>query len=101
MRELLGRLKEQERLLALATEGSDELYDHARHHRAVTRRARGSPDTDRPIVVGPWCGEVGFELLYWIPFVRWLVDRARIEGRRLVVVTRGGADVWYRDLAEP
>ena len=29
VRELLGRLKEQDRLLALATEGSEELRDHA------------------------------------------------------------------------
>ena len=99
MRELLGRLKEQERLLALATEGSQELRDHARHHRAATRRSALLSGSDRPIVVGPWCGEVGFELMYWIPFVRWLVGRTRIEGRRLVIVTRGGADVWYRDLA--
>jgi hypothetical protein len=99
VRELLGRLKEQERLVALATEGAAELHEHAHHHRAATRRAAVLGRSDRPIVVGPWCGEVGFELLYWIPFVHWLVDRARIDGQRLVVVTRGGADVWYRDLA--
>ena len=99
VRELLGRLKEQDRLLALATEGSEELRDHAKHHRAATRRAALLADSDRPIVVGPWCGEVGFELLYWIPFLRWLVERSRIEGQRLVVVTRGGASVWYRDIA--
>jgi hypothetical protein len=98
VRDLLGRGKEQERLLSLATEGSAELQDHARHHRAATRRAALLGRSNRPIVVGPWCGEVGFELLYWIPFVRWLVERARIEGQRLVVVTRGGAGVWYRDL---
>ncbi|HVG56326.1 MAG TPA: hypothetical protein VM846_17940, partial [Vicinamibacterales bacterium] len=99
VRELLGRLKEQERLLALATEGSAELRDHAKHHRAATRRAALLADSDRPVVVGPWCGEVGFELLYWIPFLRWLVERSRIDGQRLVVVTRGGASVWYRDVA--
>jgi hypothetical protein len=99
VRELLGRLKEQERLVALATEGSEELRAHARHHRAATRRAALLGRSDRPVVVGPWCGEVGFELLYWIPFVHWLVERARVEGQRLVVVTRGGADIWYRDLA--
>ena len=98
VRELLGRLKEQERLVALATEGSEELHEHAHHHRVATRRASLLGRSDRPIVVGPWCGEVGFELLYWIPFVHWLVDRARIDGQRLVVVTRGGAEVWYRDL---
>jgi hypothetical protein len=98
VRDLLGRAKEQERLLSLATEGSAELQEHARHHRAATRRAALLCRSDRPIVVGPWCGEVGFELLYWIPFVQWLVERARIEGQRLVVVTRGGAGVWYRGL---
>lgn len=98
VRDLLGRVKEQERLLSLATEGSTELQDHARHHRAATRRAALLGRSDRPIVVGPWCGEVGFELLYWIPFVQWLVERARIEGQRLVVVTRGGAMSWYRGL---
>ena len=98
VRDLLGRAKEQERLLSLATEGSAELQDHARHHRAATRRAALLGRSDRPIVVGPWCGEVGFELLYWVPFVQWLVERARIEGQRLVVVTRGGASVWYRGL---
>lgn len=100
VRELLGRLKEQERRLALATEGSDELRDHVRHHHAVTRRALLLSRSARPVLVGPWCGEVGFELLYWIPFVRWLAERARIEGQRLVVVTRGGADVWYREFAD-
>jgi hypothetical protein len=99
VRELLFRGKEQDRLLSLATEGASELRDHARHHRVVTRRAALLGGSDRPIVVGPWCGEVGFELLYWIPFVRWLIERERIDGQRLVVVTRGGAAVWYRDLA--
>jgi hypothetical protein len=98
VRDLLGRAKEQERLLSLATERSAELQDHTRHHRAATRRAALLGRSDRPIVVGPWCGEVGFELLYWIPFVQWLVERAHIEGQRLVVVTRGGASVWYRGL---
>ena len=98
VRDLLGRAKEQDRLLSLATEGSTELHEHARHHRSATRRAALLGRSDRPIVVGPWCGEVGFELLYWIPFVHWLVERAHIEGQRLVIVTRGGAGVWYRDL---
>jgi hypothetical protein len=98
VRELLGRVKEQERLLSLATDGSTDLREHAHHHRAATRRAALLGRSDRPIVVGPWCGEVGFELLYWIPFVHWLVERAQIEGQRLVVITRGGASAWYRDL---
>jgi hypothetical protein len=27
-----------------------------------------------------------------------MVERARVEGQRLVVLTRGGASIWYRDL---
>ena len=100
VRELLGRVKDQERLLALAAEGAEEIHEHARHHRAVTRRALLLSRSNGPILVGPWCGEVGFELLYWIPFVRWLVERAQVDGERLVVVTRGGADVWYRQFAD-
>jgi hypothetical protein len=98
VRDLMGRLKEQERLLSLATDGSTQLRDQARFHRAATRRAALLGRSERPIVVGPWCGEVGFELLYWVPFVRWMVERARIDGDRLIVVTRGGASVWYGDL---
>jgi hypothetical protein len=98
VRELLGRLKEQERLLSLATDGSVQLHEQARSHRAVTRRASLLGRSQLPIVVGPWCGEVGFELLYWIPFVRWMVERGRIDGERLLVVTRGGASVWYHDM---
>ena len=30
-----------------------------------------------PIVVGPWLAEVGYEVLYWIPFVRWFPGRLR------------------------
>ena len=52
----------------------------------------------RPVIAGPWLSETGFELLYWVPFVRWMVERARIDGDRLIVVTRGGARGWYRDL---
>ena len=63
VRDLMGRLKEQERLLSLATDASTQLREHARHHRAATRRAALLGRSEGPIVVGPWCGEVGFELL--------------------------------------
>lgn len=44
-----------------------------------------------PVLVGPFRGEVGFEALYWVPFVRAL----GIPKERLIPVTRGGAHVWY------
>ena len=49
VRDLLGRAKEQERLLSLATEGSAELQDYARHHRAASRRASLLGRSDRPM----------------------------------------------------
>lgn len=49
----------------------------------------------KPIVVGPWRSEVGFESLYWLPFLRWFVRDYGIDPKRLVVLTRGGASVLY------
>lgn len=63
--------------------------------RELGRMAAGT----RPIIVGPWLGEVGFELLYWLPFLEWAVERFAIEPARLVVVSRGGTGAWYRRLA--
>jgi len=55
---------------------------------------------EQPIVVGPWIGEVGFELLYWIPFIRWFAERYEIGSERLIAVSRGGgAAAWYGALA--
>ena len=51
-----------------------------------------------PIIVGPWLSEVGYEVLYWIPFVRWVQSQYDIPRDRLVVVTRGGAAAWYSDI---
>jgi hypothetical protein len=52
-----------------------------------------------PIVAGPWLGEVGFELLYWVPFLRWCAERCRIDPQRFIVVSRGGTESWYRPFA--
>ena len=50
-------------------------------------------------VVGPWLGEVGFEVLYWIPFLHWLFERHGITADDVTVVSRGGAEPWYHGLA--
>ena len=54
----------------------------------------------RQIVVGPWMSEVGFEVLYWIPFLNWAAREFDLEPDRLIVVSRGGAKPWYRELSE-
>ena len=49
----------------------------------------------RPILVGPWTGEVGFELLYWIPFLEWVRARWQIAPEREIIISRGGVASWY------
>ena len=51
------------------------------------------------IVVGPWLGEVGFELLYWVPFLRWFATTFSVAPDRLLIVSRGGTASWYRPFA--
>jgi hypothetical protein len=50
---------------------------------------------DRPIIVGPWLTETGFELLYWIPFLAWAKAYGSIHDDQLIVVSRGGSAPWY------
>ena len=51
-----------------------------------------------PIIMGPWLSEVGYEVLYWVPFVRWVKAAFRIDPERLFVVSRGGVGSWYADI---
>jgi len=44
-----------------------------------------------PVIAGPFRGEVGFEALYWVPFLRAL----NLPPSRLIPITRGGAHLWY------
>jgi hypothetical protein len=53
----------------------------------------------RPIVLGPWFSEVGFETLYWLPFLHWVKAALRLEPDRLIAVSRGGVQSWYDGLA--
>lgn len=64
-----------------------------RHLQRALQTIEGTGD----VIAGPWTGEVGFELLYWIPFLNWLQSQG-LDGRRLIVVSRGGASEWYRHL---
>ena len=42
---------------------------------------------------------MGFELLYWIPFLRSVLEREGIPREQVTAVSRGGAAPWYGDLA--
>lgn len=57
----------------------------------IEKMTKGS----KTIIIGPWISEVGFELLYWVPFLNWAVKKYNLDKDRLIVVSRGGADLWY------
>jgi hypothetical protein len=67
---------------------------------AIQRELAAVAESGKPILAGPWLGEVGFELLYWIPFLRWFAEQYDVPAERLVAVSRGGgATAWYGPLA--
>jgi hypothetical protein len=98
--------------MSLLRKGKRSLRDALRH-RAEMREERqwsrvgwaveqeidallNSADT---IVAGPWLSEVGFEALYWLPFLRWVKAAFRLDPSRVVAVSRGGVASWYRGIA--
>ncbi len=62
-------------------------------------RLRRLAASGKPIIAGPYFGEVGFELLYWIPFLAWFAERYGVPPERMIAISRGGAASWYAHLA--
>jgi ABC-type polysaccharide/polyol phosphate transport system ATPase subunit len=60
--------------------------------------AHGLASSDKPILLGPWMGNANWELLYWRPYVSWLLEQLDRSRRRVIAVSRAGADVWYQAL---
>ena len=99
-RHLRSETRSRNRLQAQLLKRADLTDEHRlAEERLSVRATRWSRGTS-PIVVGPWTGEVGFELLYWIPFVRWVTTKFKLAPERLVIVSRGGAAAWYGDVAQ-
>lgn len=71
----------------------------ARDARSLERALGQAARDGGPVIVGPFVGEVGYELLYWIPFARALLRRHGIAPEQCVALTRGGAGAWYADFA--
>ena len=69
--------------------------DRYARREAVLRRLTHVAARRGSVLVGPWTGEVGFELLYWAPFVRWALRRFKIAPERVTIVSRGGTASWY------
>lgn len=91
-------LAQQDRAYADTLERARLLDEQGVDDRRLARRVEEFLRHDRPLIVGPWTGEVGFELLYWVPFVQRMVSTYRIPAERLVVVSRGGVESWYTGL---
>jgi hypothetical protein len=82
-------------LREIAKRWRDEPRVYLKRVRAeLAELARG----DGPVLAGPFVGEVGFELLYWLPFLRWAVEQEPGLRGRLVLVSRGGTASWAADL---
>ena len=102
VRERLARVERllghQERIVSDALERTGVIDDQGAGDRRFARRVDELLRHQRPVIVGPWTGEVGYELIYWIPFVRWVVNTYRIPRERLLIVSRGGTASWYAGL---
>ena len=61
----------------------------------LARAAAGS----RPVIAGPWTSEVGYEALYWLPFLAWAADRYGVRRERMIALSRGGTELWYSGIA--
>jgi len=91
---LTRQLQFSERVLKRVSDRNVELGEE----RVLDRLVRAGRSSG-PVLVGPWTGEVGFELIYWVPFVRWALGYAGVDPSRVTVVSRGGAEPWYEGLA--
>ena len=80
-----------ERLLRASQHDQEHEFARERALRRMQQLAR----RDGPVLIGPWTGEVGFELLYWAPFVRWAVNKFGIDPARITILSRGGTASWY------
>jgi hypothetical protein len=66
----------------------------------VARRTlRQAASGSNPIIIGPWLSEVGYEALYWVPFVRWFTRHYDVDPTRVVAISRGGVSAWYGGIA--
>jgi hypothetical protein len=83
---------------------------------AATRRRRARHPSDRVVakqaelrlaplrreprvVLGPWLRDHVEEALYWVPYLRQLVETLELDRAHLVAVSYDGVGEWYEDIA--
>ena len=52
----------------------------------------------RPILVGPCLADLSWEVLYWLPFVKW-ARRRMGEPQPALALSKGAVDTWYSEAA--
>jgi hypothetical protein len=77
----------------------DHVLAPYRTERRVKRTLARAASSRRPIIAGPWVSEVGYEALYWVPFLHWAADRYGVAPERIVALSRGGTRAWYDGVA--
>ena len=97
MTELRRAVLGHTQVTARALRRVDFFDEQAAHEQAIQRIVDRALRTGRPVVAGPWTGEIGFELLYWIPFLRKL--KTRLRDLPFTVISRGGPAAWYSGIA--
>ena len=98
----LRRLQSAHKPIVRRMRRGERAREHAAFRREVVEIEREIAEMaagSGPIIVGPWLAEVGYEVLYWIPFLRWLVDAHGISRERVIAVSRGGFEAMYDELA--
>jgi len=66
---------------------------------SARRTLRAAAAGSGPIILGPWLSEVGYEALYWVPFVRWFTRHYDVDPDRVIALSRGGVSAWYGGIA--
>jgi hypothetical protein len=101
---LRARLQRGRTAVVRAQKRIERLDDHVltpyRTERTVKGLLAAAAADGRPIIAGPWTSEVGYEALYWVPFLRWAMDRYGVSPDRIVALSRGGTQAWYGGIAE-
>jgi hypothetical protein len=88
-----------ERVGKRVTRFEDHVVAPYRSERSVKQMLARAASGHRTVIVGPWTSEVGYEVLYWLPFLRWAMDRYALRPERAIAVSRGGTAAWYEGIA--
>jgi hypothetical protein len=98
-KDVLRAVRRPFRLAARRRSQLQEQWTFYRTEWDIEREIESIVSRDRLLVAGPWFSEVGFEALYWIPFLHWVKAAFRLDSDRLVAVSRGGVASWYAGVA--